>query len=457
LDVVKVLIDKQDSVLIEESDGRDLTCVVASLVQLLADCHYRSLKGLQALIQKEWIVTGHRFMTRCDHLDAPAKGSLLIPQSQSSSKSLPRNIVAGSNIGDSTWYDNSTEVLSESVRSGSVSPTKDMQMSVLSEPAVKSGKSLTIKRSTSYYSTGGNEDESNGYGHVRKEHCPIFLLFLDCVYQLILQYPTAFEFTEFFLQRLWSSSYSCLYDSFLFDSEKDRLDMIARSSMMSGLGSLQPRMKSAWEGIGMSENDKNPLYKVVGKASQFSSLLGAQSEFGVTDYLTPNSSMPALQFWSSCYLRWVPMSHSVGGGRLSSVAIQRQVVNEINWLLERPSGQIVLDHIAENGKTISSPTRAPITAQIPEDFPTQRARAKTMPSLRSEPLRSKSNVSRVSYGSYLEDAAIRNLSVGNFAEEVLSMVQFTKLELKQPDEVQATESPSHSTPNKEWDTRALYV
>jgi myotubularin-related protein 10/11/12 len=64
LDVVKVLIDKQDSVLIEESDGRDLTCVVASLVQLLADCHYRSLKGLQALIQKEWIVTGHRFMTR---------------------------------------------------------------------------------------------------------------------------------------------------------------------------------------------------------------------------------------------------------------------------------------------------------------------------------------------------------------------------------------------------------
>ena len=50
--------------IVVESDGRDLACVVASLVQLIADRHYRSLKGLQALIQKEWIVAGHRFMTR---------------------------------------------------------------------------------------------------------------------------------------------------------------------------------------------------------------------------------------------------------------------------------------------------------------------------------------------------------------------------------------------------------
>ena len=107
----------------------------------------------------------------CDHLDTPNKGSLLIPQSQSTSMSLPRNVVAGNNIGDSTWYDNSTEVLTEAMRSGSVSPTKDMQSSVLSEPTMKFGQSLTINRSLSYYSTGGNEDESTG--NFRKVSCQL--------------------------------------------------------------------------------------------------------------------------------------------------------------------------------------------------------------------------------------------------------------------------------------------
>ena len=290
-----------------------------------------------------------------------------------------------------------------------------------------------------------------------QQHCPVFLLFLDCVHQLIHQYPTAFEFTEFFLQRLWSSSYSCLYDSFLFDSEKDRLDMISRSSMMSGFESSQTRMKSAWEGIRVSENDRNPLYKFVGKESRFSSVLGTQSECGAHDYLQPNSSLAALQFWSSCFLRWVPMSHSEDGGHLSAITIQRQVVNEIGWLLDRLGGQIVLDHVVENGKATPSPSPTPVTAQAPEDFPTRRARAMTMPTLRPEP-RSKTSVFRPSYGSYLDDAAVRSLSLGNFAEEVLSMIQFTKnLELGQHDEAQATESPSHSVPKKELDTQTLYV
>lgn len=51
-----------------EEDDRDLSCVVSSLVQLMLDPHYRSLTGFQSLVQKEWVMAGHRFLDRCNHL-----------------------------------------------------------------------------------------------------------------------------------------------------------------------------------------------------------------------------------------------------------------------------------------------------------------------------------------------------------------------------------------------------
>jgi hypothetical protein len=44
-----------------------------------------------------------------------------------------------------------------------------------------------------------------------KETSPIFLQFLDCVYQIILQYPTDFEFTDYFLRIILQCSYSGKY------------------------------------------------------------------------------------------------------------------------------------------------------------------------------------------------------------------------------------------------------
>ena len=42
--------------------------MVAGLVQLMLDPHCRSLLGFQALVQKEWVMAGHRFLDRCNHL-----------------------------------------------------------------------------------------------------------------------------------------------------------------------------------------------------------------------------------------------------------------------------------------------------------------------------------------------------------------------------------------------------
>lgn len=63
-------------------------------------------------------------------------------------------------------------------------------------------------------------------GHVVKpdyEQSPIFLLFLDCVWQLLQQYPQAFEFSETYLTTIWDSAHVTIFETFLFDSEHDRL------------------------------------------------------------------------------------------------------------------------------------------------------------------------------------------------------------------------------------------
>ena len=55
------------------------------------------------------------------------------------------------------------------------------------------------------------------------ERSPIFLQFLDCVWQLLQQYPNAFEFNAAFLLLLADVHMSCLYGTFLFNTEMDRL------------------------------------------------------------------------------------------------------------------------------------------------------------------------------------------------------------------------------------------
>lgn len=51
---------------------------------------------------------------------------------------------------------------------------------------------------------------------------PLLLLFLDCVWQLLQQFPTKFEFTETYLTTLWDASHVSIFDTFLFDCERDR-------------------------------------------------------------------------------------------------------------------------------------------------------------------------------------------------------------------------------------------
>lgn len=55
----------------------------------------------------------------------------------------------------------------------------------------------------------------------KNERSPVFIQFIHCVHQMLLQYPTAFEFNSNLLLFLCREIYSNKYGNFLFNSEKD--------------------------------------------------------------------------------------------------------------------------------------------------------------------------------------------------------------------------------------------
>uniref|UniRef100_A0A673ATP5 phosphatidylinositol-3,5-bisphosphate 3-phosphatase n=1 Tax=Sphaeramia orbicularis TaxID=375764 RepID=A0A673ATP5_9TELE len=164
------------SVVVHCSDGWDRTAQLTSLAMLMLDSYYRTLRGFQVLVEKEWISFGHKFAARIGH---------------------------------------------------------------------------------------GDEN------HANSERSPLFIQFIDCVWQMTRQFPSAFEFNELFLITVLDHLYSCLFGTFLYNSEQERM--------------AQPL------NIQMGHDFTNPFY---------------------VDYehhvLYPLVSPRHLELWTSYYARWNP-------------------------------------------------------------------------------------------------------------------------------------------------------
>lgn len=87
-----------------------------------------------------------------------------------------------------------------------------------------SGFRIVVERE--FLSFGHKFSDRNGNDHLNhfpadeSERSPIFLQFLDCVHQLSKQYPSVFEFSSVFLIKLAQHSFSGLFGTFLYNSEK---------------------------------------------------------------------------------------------------------------------------------------------------------------------------------------------------------------------------------------------
>ncbi|CAH1126868.1 unnamed protein product [Ceutorhynchus assimilis] len=114
--------------------------------------------------------------------------------------------------------------------------------------------------------SGGSEDVN--------ERCPVFLQWLDCVHQLIIQFPVSFEFSHNYLIKLAQHTYSNLYGTFLCNTQKQRTKIV------------HGRTFSVWEFLS-SATFKNHLYSPSATAGRV---------------LWPKTNVRDLILWSEVYL-----------------------------------------------------------------------------------------------------------------------------------------------------------
>lgn len=65
--LAKAVTVAKQSVLIHCSDGWDRTAQLCSLSEMLIDPYYRTIKGFEVIIEKEWVTFGHKFESRWGH------------------------------------------------------------------------------------------------------------------------------------------------------------------------------------------------------------------------------------------------------------------------------------------------------------------------------------------------------------------------------------------------------
>lgn len=164
---------------------------------------------------------------------------------------------------------------------------------------------------------------------------PLLLLFLDCVWQLLQQFPTAFQFTETYLTTVWDSAHISIFDTFLFNCEHDRFLAQTVCYVVLLLGSIQIKcfdifqgsspiiLRSAWDWKEQFlEKDIalfcNPLY-----------------DDTYLYRLKPNVAVAFLDVWTQCYSRWLPDLEIRNGGKPQIDLCNRFITSEIHVLRQK--------------------------------------------------------------------------------------------------------------------------
>ncbi|MES1911396.1 MAG: hypothetical protein MHM6MM_003831, partial [Cercozoa sp. M6MM] len=110
----------------------------------------------------------------------------------------------------------------------------------------------------------------------RDERSPIFLQFLDCLYQLVDQFPDAFAFNTKLVADLATHSHSQWFGDFLCNTQQQRLQRLQ----------IQRRSYSMWQYLHTHRSKYlNPQHKPAG-------------------VLTPVTSAKLLRLWNEYYLRY---------------------------------------------------------------------------------------------------------------------------------------------------------
>lgn len=228
------------------SDGWDRTTQVCSLAQICLDPYYRTLEGFIILVEKDWFSFGHRFKERSGHLSSETKFSNSTsdhnnpndPQNGNNNKNNNNNS-NNSNNNDNNNGATNTNFNTANNNGKKFSEDDDIESAAtLPENEITSNSGFLQfeegfgLNADSFLNSEALSSASRSFNKLtnhfkKKKHVkftsPIFQQFLDCIYQILIQFPNKFEFNERFLRRLVYHLYSCQYGNFLVDNEHEKL------------------------------------------------------------------------------------------------------------------------------------------------------------------------------------------------------------------------------------------
>ncbi|KAJ1822225.1 phosphatidylinositol-3-phosphatase ymr1 [Coemansia sp. RSA 2599] len=269
-------------VLVHCSDGWDRTAQLTSLAQVCLDPYYRTMRGFAVLVEKEWASFGHQFTLRCGHLGHPDKFRVeRAPQprasdeddgsssSSSSKESNGSSSMSSCNEGGSARKESGADRGSARKESGAdrdsaAAEPPDAGYDLLQTGSAMFGRfasrafrGVQSRISSAIQAASDNLDDADdidpfplypelqpGYdprrdasqpsgggfrlGRSKHDHetSPVFQQFLDCMFQLCVQFPTMFEFNEVFLLDLFYYAHSAQFGTFLGNCARERAALI---------------------------------------------------------------------------------------------------------------------------------------------------------------------------------------------------------------------------------------
>ncbi|XP_064355150.1 myotubularin-related protein 11 isoform X2 [Dromaius novaehollandiae] len=144
-----------------------------------------------------------------------------------------------------------------------------------------------------------------------RDEAPVFLLFLDCTWQLVRQFPGCFQFTESYLLALHDSSFVPYFSTFLFNCQWQR----GRSGQGDGAGAVWVLAKGAlwpqpqpfpWRSGALGKRLPRWAPSLESLSEPERGPVGSPLPAPPRGPLLPCAAGPAIRLWRRCYLRAVP-------------------------------------------------------------------------------------------------------------------------------------------------------
>ncbi|GAM24993.1 hypothetical protein SAMD00019534_081680 [Acytostelium subglobosum LB1] len=155
----------------------------------------------------------------------------------------------------------------------------------------------------------GHQFWKRTHGSNNDERAPLFPHFIDCVWQIINQYPSRFEFNQRLLVDLLDALHSNQFGTFLYDSEKERLNKAANST------------PSFWSHVEQHRSTySNPLYSLL------------DNEGGDAP-LSPKGDLKFLRLFEAYHMRWTwTTDHNDGDSEMLITNFVREKDDQITRL-----------------------------------------------------------------------------------------------------------------------------